>query len=122
MERDARSFRVALVADEYVNPDGNAVDGLAVLERAGWGVMQLPPASYGEDLAQPLLEQIAEQVEEFVRYGYDVILVGARPGVEPALAAIGVALPDVLVPSTESELSAFLDARPAPSAMPKRGS
>jgi hypothetical protein len=122
MDRDARGFRVALLADEYVNVDESAIDGLAILEQAGWGVMQLPPASYPDDLARPMLEQIAEQVEEFVRHGYDVILVGARPGLEEALAALGVAVPARLVPSSEGELSAFLAARPVPTSAPDRGS
>jgi hypothetical protein len=42
MARDARSFRVALVADRYVNPPPDGTDGLAVAADARWGVLQLP--------------------------------------------------------------------------------
>jgi len=116
MEADARGFRVALVADEYVNPEPGALDALAVLEPAGWGVMQLPPAAYPEAVAEPLLEQIAEQAEEFVRHGYDVVLVGSRAGLEQALGRMGLGLPDRLVPSSADELASFVAARPAPAA------
>src|SRR5947199_251422 len=44
--RDERSFRVALVADCYVNPEPGQLDGLAMLAAAGWGVMQLPDDRY----------------------------------------------------------------------------
>ncbi len=37
--RDERSYRVALVADRYVNPEPGQLDGLAVLAAAGWGVI-----------------------------------------------------------------------------------
>ena len=43
---DERSYRVALVADRYVNPEPGQFDGLAVLADAGWGVMQLPDDAY----------------------------------------------------------------------------
>ena len=42
MAPDARSFRVALVADRYVNPPPGGTDGLAAAADAGWGVLQLP--------------------------------------------------------------------------------
>ena len=121
MDEDARSFRVALVADEYVNPGrGGGLDALAVLGPAGWGVMQLPPSTYSDEIARPLLEQVAEQVEEFVRRDYDVILVGRRAGLEEALAAMGVGAPDDVVPATGDELTAFVSARPAPRAAAAR--
>ena len=46
MERDERSYRVALTADRYVNPRPGGLDGLAVLAEAGWGVIQLPAEDY----------------------------------------------------------------------------
>ena len=48
MDGDARGFRVALTADGYVNPARGGFDGLAVLDAAGWGVMQLPAPDYPE--------------------------------------------------------------------------
>lgn len=111
MEGDERGFRVAVVADEFVNPAAGGLDALAVMERAGWGVVQLPPAWYPDDVAAGLLEQVAEHVEEFARHGYDVVLVGARQGLAEALAVAGAALPETIEPGSEAELEAFLAAR-----------
>jgi hypothetical protein len=111
MDGDERSFRVALVAAELVNPAPGALDALAVLERNGWGVMALPAAWYPDDVAAPLLDQLAEQVDEFARHGYDVVLVGTRAGLGDALAKLGREPPPTLEePVDESELEAFLHA------------
>jgi hypothetical protein len=109
--QDARGFRVAVIADELVNPGAGGLDALAVLEREGWGVIQLPPAWYPDHVALPLLEQVAEQVEEFTRHGYAAVLVGAREGLAEALAAAGARLPDAIEPDSADELRAFLSAR-----------
>jgi len=85
--RDERSFRVALVADRYVNPAPGGLDGLAVLAAACWGVMQLPDDAYPAEVAGLLLAEIAEQVEEFSRHGYLFVLVGGRDGLDEALAS-----------------------------------
>ncbi len=61
MKRDERSFRIALMADRYVNPGSGGVDGLAAAARAGWGVLQLPPEDYPADLVKLLLFEVAEQ-------------------------------------------------------------
>ncbi len=116
MEGDERSFRVALVADAYVNPGEGGLDALAVLLDAGWGAIQLPPDGYPAEVAVALLEQVAEQAEEFHRHGYDLVLVGARDGLAEALAAVGLALPDALVPTDAAALHGFLAGRPAPRA------
>ena len=70
MDADTRCFRVALVAGELLNPAAGDVDALAVLEQEEWGAIQLPPADYPDEVAGPLLEQVAEQAEEFARNGY----------------------------------------------------
>ena len=114
--RDERSYRVALVADRYVNPPPGQVDGLAVLAAAGWGGMQLPDASYPAEVARPLLAEVAEQVEEFSRRGYGFVLVGERDGLAEALAYVGVGVPDGIAPASAAELREFLAAQPAPSA------
>ena len=111
---DERSFRVALVADRYVNPAPGGLDGLAVLAAAGWGVMQLPDDAYPAEVAQPLLAEIAEQVEEFSRHGYVFVLVGERAGLEEALARVEVAVPPRVVPASADELREFLTAQPDP--------
>ncbi len=115
--RDERSYRVALVADRYVNPEPGQLDGLAVLAAAGWGVMQLPDEGYPAEVARPLLAEVAEQVEEFSRRGYGFILVGERDGLAEALALVGVAVPDRIVPASAAELHEFLAVQPVPSAL-----
>jgi hypothetical protein len=113
VERDERGFRIALVADELVNA-GDGSDLLGVLERAGWGLMMLPPVWYSDEVAGPLLTQIAEQVDEFARHGYDLILVGERAGLSEALSVAGTAVPVTVRPAGEGELAEFLAARPVP--------
>jgi hypothetical protein len=108
---DERGFRIALVAAELVNPPDGALDALALLGAAGWGVMQLPPPWYPDAVAGPLLEQVAEQVDEFARHGYDVVLVGDRGGLREALGALGRELPDAVAPRDAAGLEAFLQSR-----------
>jgi len=111
MDGDERSFRVALVAAELVNPAPGGLDALAILERNGWGVMALPAGWYPDAVAAPLLEQVAEQVDEFARHGYDVVLIGARAGLGEALDKLGRERPPTLEqPRDEPELEAFLHA------------
>jgi hypothetical protein len=114
MKPDARSFRVALVADQYVNPPPDGIDGLAVLAAAGWGLLQLPPEDYPAEIAARMLTEIAEQVEEFWRHRYEFVLVGERDGLAAALAAVGVSVPAQIVPASEEELAEFLGTRPVP--------
>ncbi len=121
MAPDARSFRVALVADRYVNPPPGGTDGLAAAADAGWGVLQLPAEDYPARLAGPLLAEVAEQAEEFRRHGYDLVLVGERDGLAEALAQVGLALPDSIVPGSATELSRILRGRPAPAATEHSG-
>ena len=112
MDVDERGFRIALVADELVNPAADGIDALEILHEQDWGVIQLPPAWYPADVAAPLLEQIAEHVEEFARHGYQLVLIGARPGLEDALRQARLELPDAVDPASTDELRAFLEARP----------
>jgi hypothetical protein len=116
MRPDARSFCIALVADRYVNPAPGGLDAVAVAARADWGVMQLPAEDYPDEIAGPLLAEVAEQAEEFARHGYRLVLVGQRAGLAGALAGAGVPMPDAISPDTAGELAEFLAARPAPPA------
>jgi hypothetical protein len=113
MDVDERGFRVALVADEFVNPPADGVDALAVLTEEGWGAIQLPPEWYPPTIAGPLLEQVAEHAEEFGRHGYDVVLIGDRAGLGEALQGVGLEPPKSTRPSSGDELRAFLRSRPA---------
>jgi hypothetical protein len=111
---DERSFRIALVADRYVNPPPGGLDALAVLAAAGWGAMQLPADDYPADIAARVLAEVTEQAEEFSRHGYDFVLIGERDGLREALDAAGLGVPDQIAPSGAAELLSFLSARPAP--------
>ncbi len=62
----------------------------------GWHLSQELPA----EVARSLLAEVAEQVEEFSRRGYGLILVGERDGLAEALTNVGVAVPDRITPST----------------------
>lgn len=116
MQPDERSFRIALVADRYVNPPPGGLDAVAVAGQTGWGVMQLPADDYPDEVAGPLLAEVAEQVEEFFRHGYGFVLVGERAGLAEALARVGVPLPDRISPGTPAQLAGFLDGQPPPRA------
>ena len=117
MKPDERSFRVALMADHYVNPAAGDVDGVAAAAEAGWGVLQLPPGDYPADLVKRLLFEVAEQCEEFARHGYDLVLVGHCEGLAEGLAGVGLALPDGITPVTTVQLVKFLRSRPVPRAL-----
>lgn len=120
--RDKRSYRVALVADNYLNPPAGRLDAVPILLEADWGAIQLPANDYPSPVAEPLLEQVAEQVEEFHRRGYDTVLIGRRDGLDEALAAVGVPHLDRIEPAGPAALRAFLRKRPPPvaAASPRR--
>lgn len=114
MKKDERSFRIALLADRYVNPPPGELDGLAVAAQAGWGVMQLPAADYPDEITTRMLAEVAEQLEEFSRHGYDFVVVGECDGLPAALASVGLRVPDQIMPSSAGHLLSLLKARPAP--------
>jgi hypothetical protein len=116
MRADERSFRIALVADRYVNPPPGGPDAVAAAAQAGWGVMQLPPDDYPAEVTGPLLAEVAEQAGEFSRHGYAFVLVGDCPGLPEALARAGVAVPEQITPATSVQILEFLRGRPAPAA------
>jgi hypothetical protein len=111
IELDDRGFRVALVADELINEPAAGFDLLSVLDRAGWGVIAMPPAWYDAPLAAPLLEQVAEHVQEFSRHGYGIVQIGDRAGLEAALTAVGVGPLDRLEARSPAQLAADLAER-----------
>ena len=59
---------------------------------------------------------MAEQVLEFHRHGYAIVLIGDGGGVAGALAAVGVPFPAQLVPRSAAELREFLAAADRPAA------
>lgn len=112
MDSDERGFRVALVADEFINPAPGGLDVLGVLDRGDWGVILLPPSWYPAAVAAQLLNHVAEHVDEFVHHGYNVVLVGTPPvGLAEALGKLGATVPHGILPDTLTELQAFLAGR-----------
>ena len=102
MSDDARGWRIALVPDALINAPARtslaSPDVLGVLERNGYGVLQLPPP--GEH--RLLLAVIADQVAEYAHHGYAVVAIGVRGEtanglhwrrLAPLLRHRGVALP-----------------------------
>lgn len=114
MQTDERGYRIAVVPDELVNDGASGLDVLEVLEQCGWGAIVLPPSWYPRELAEDLLTQFAEQIEEFVRHGYDVVCVGSCAGLVAPLERLGLAAPDS-APDPD-DLASFLRARPDPPA------
>jgi hypothetical protein len=108
VEGDARCFCVALVTSSLVNPPAGGLDALAVLQEKDWGVVQLPPSDYPDDVAALLLEEVAEQTEEFARNGYRLAILGRRAGLAEALESRGIPPLPQLDPSTDDELREFL--------------
>ncbi len=86
---DPRSEKVAVI------PEARFVELLPELRSAGYGLMQLPPADLAPETATEALAQLAEQVAEYRRNHYEVVLAGtgawcaefvtelARFGLEP---------------------------------------
>jgi hypothetical protein len=126
VEGDLRGFRVAVVADALVNPEPGGLDAIAVCERTDFGVMQLPATWYPAEVAAGWLEQVAEQLDEYLRRGYAVVLLsqagdeaGAsqREALRAALRVIGHELPVEFESDGDADaLEAFLHARPVPGA------
>ncbi len=87
MSDDPRARKIAVVAD------GLLMERLPQLRNAGYGVMQLPPATLDPGTAAAWLEQTAEQIAEYRRNDYEVVLVddGAwTPGLAGALERLGI--------------------------------
>ena len=87
MTDDPRARKIAVVAD------GLLMERLPQLRNDGYGVMQLPPATLAPDTAAAWLEQTAEQIAEYRRNDYEVVLIddGAwTAGLVGALERLGV--------------------------------
>ena len=108
MKGDERGFRVALVTDELLNPPPGGLDALAVLEEEDWGVIQLPASDHPEEVVAALLDQVAEQTEEFARHGYRLAVVGRYDGLADALARHGVNPLPQFDPASVEDLRSFL--------------
>lgn len=87
MSDDPRARKIAVVSDSLF------LERLPELRDEGYGVMQLPPATLDPATAADWLEQTAEQIVEYRRNDYEVVLVedGAwTAGLTAALERLGV--------------------------------
>lgn len=82
MSADPRGGRVAVVADSLLE------ERLDELREAGWGVIQLPPSGLDPETEREWLALTAEQVAEYRRTGYEVVLVDDGTSREPLAAAL----------------------------------
>jgi hypothetical protein len=86
---DARSRRVAIVPDAFVNPPPGAPDRLAELAADGWGVVALPPPGVPEPALTGWRAAVVDQITAFMDDGYEVAIAG---GTDAELAALADAL------------------------------
>ena len=81
--KDWRSFKLAILADCFVNPmryQGIARDSLvySVLRDLGFGILKMPEANaFPEEIVRGWIEIVADQAEEYAKRGYLVVAVGA---------------------------------------------
>lgn len=78
-EDDPRGRRLAIVAHELLNAhlaeDTDAADALSALEDLGYGLMALPPLTQAEAVRLQAVEQLVEQLQDYLRHGYRAVIV-----------------------------------------------
>lgn len=92
---DVRSFKVAVVADYYVNPQNypklpraNVV--YEQLRDAGYGIIKMPASSMvGKNLKEWIVTTV-DQIQEYSKRGFQVLLVGAD-----GIAGKGIWMPEM---------------------------
>jgi hypothetical protein len=94
---------LAIVGHELMNAhladDADAVDALALLEELGYGLMSLPPTTQSEPLRAAALDQLVDQLQDYLRHGYAALIVESGPAddllerLDAACRAHGIALP-----------------------------
>jgi hypothetical protein len=81
---DARSYRMAIVAEYLVNPDAPENERLggappaacALLEELGYGLVVLPPYDFPDAGIAERVEYLVDDALEYRSSGYDVVVVG----------------------------------------------
>jgi hypothetical protein len=92
---DARSFKMAVVADYFVNPQSypklpraNVV--YEQLRDAGYGIIKMPASSMvGKGLKEWIVTTV-DQIQEYSKRGFQVLLVGAD-----GIAGKGIWMPEI---------------------------
>jgi len=86
-DTDNRSKCIAIVADTLVNAhqikDGAAARlagaAIDVIERLGFGIIQLPPHDIAPERARRALELVLDQARDYAANGYRIVSVGLKP-------------------------------------------
>jgi hypothetical protein len=63
----------------HLTNDADAAAALALLEESGYGLMSLPPTTQSESLRAAALDQLIDQLQDYVRHGYLAIVVESEP-------------------------------------------
>ena len=112
IREDARSRRVAIVADYLVNPGSALYAGITgrpgpvldVLVDDGWGMMKPPPHVVGEQVGRPAATTMAGDAVDYQRHEYAVVILAVeglpQGGVwldflEAAFRELGAPMPSV---------------------------
>jgi len=80
---DARSFKMAVIADYFVNPQAypkmpSTTSVYEQLHDAGYGVIKMPnPSMIGKDRDGWIMSTV-DQIEEYSKRGFKVIVIGAN--------------------------------------------
>lgn len=74
---DPRGYRVALVADAIVNERAAPYDVVAALDGATFGMIVPPPWDFELRTIASTIEYIVDDLADYARQGYRVIVVGA---------------------------------------------
>lgn len=78
---DSRSFKVAIVADYFVNPQSYPslpkTDRVyATLRDAGYGIIKMPPQGISEATASAWVTSTVDQIQEYTHRGFKVAILG----------------------------------------------
>ncbi|MEM3031921.1 MAG: hypothetical protein QW756_03315 [Nitrososphaerota archaeon] len=81
--KDYRSFKLAIVADYFINPsryhdlpqNPSVYD---VLRDLGYGILKMPEPGYPEEKALGYTEPVLDQAEEYIKRNYLVVAVGLK--------------------------------------------
>jgi hypothetical protein len=81
--KDYRSFKLAIVADYFINPSRypdlpQDTVVYEVLRDLGYGILKMPETSYPADRWAGYLEPVMDQAEEYIKRRYLVIAVGLK--------------------------------------------
>lgn len=80
---DARSFKMAVVADYYVNPQSypklpKASSVYQQLSQAGYGIIKMPPPTMIGKGTEGWITSTVDQIQEYAHRGFQVFVLGVE--------------------------------------------